>query len=540
MKLFAKCKVSLTALICAALFGLGAATVSAADYSDVPAEHWARDVIEEASAVGIMQGNGDGTFGVGKPIRRCEFATMLTRMMDWESVYTASRYADVLADAWYFADVNALAEHGVYDGEYFRPFENITRREMAVMLVKAMGYQSLANAESATCFGDVTEDAGYIAVAYELGIINGKTAELFDPEGQASREQGAAMMMRLYEKMHSGLHEIHGFYAISSWSQKELAEDMDAVSFGWGRLQLAEDGTVWLNQTSTGGNDWCVPTGAEDAVTYVRQSGVDISFAVTMTDVEKAKAILTDAVHRREAVKQIAEVAQEYDGITIDFEGLRGEAMRDGLNAFVKELREEIGDRHLIVCVHPVLTSGAYYDAYDFQTLGEIADQLILMAQDYDASSLPDNLLRTDFIATPPTPIAEIYNALKAVTDVVNADKILLALNPSDSVAWETENRQIVNGQAIHPSAETVRKRLAQTGTEITYSAQYKNPYAFYTIEEGQEILLWYEDSRSIRDKIALAKMFGVRGISVWRLGLIPNGDEEIHMDVWNVILAER
>lgn len=537
-KKFSKFHYFLTALALTFLF---CSAVCAAEYTDVPTDHWAKGVIDEAADAGIMQGNDDGSFGLGKPIRRCEFAAMLTRMMGWDTAGAEPRFADVPSDAWYFAEVNTLADHGVCDGENFRPTENITRREMAVMLVKAMGYHALAEAETSTVFSDVTEDAGYIAVAYELGIINGKSAELFDPEGQALREQGAAMMMRLYEKMHSGLDEIHGFYAISSWSQKELAADMDAVSFGWSRLQMTDDGAVWLNQTDADGNDWCVPAGSEDAVDFMRQNGLSVHLAVTMTDAADAEAILTDADNRREAVMQIAEAARGFDGITIDFEGLKGAGLRDGLNAFAAELRAETGDRQIYICVHPVLSGGdAYYDAYDYQTLGETADKLILMAQDYDASVLPDNLLRTDFIATPVTPITEVYHALKRITDAVEPDKVLLALSPADSVAWETENGQIVNGSAIHPAAETVQRRLQQPDTKITYSAQYKNPYAFYTTEDGQEILLWYEDSRSIADKIDLAKMFGVRGVSMWRLGIIPNGGADTYMDVWNAVLNER
>ena len=44
-----------------------------------------------------------------------------------------------------------------------------------------------------------------------------------------------------------------------------------------------------------------------------------------------------------------------------------------------------------------------------------------------------------------------------------------------------------------------------------------------------------YENSRSIADKVKLAEMLGVRGISVWRLGLIPQESGEL--DIWNGIM---
>ena len=80
---------------------------------------------------------------------------------------------------------------------------------------------------------------------------------------------------------------------------------------------------------------------------------------------------------------------------------------------------------------------------------------------------------------------------------------------------------------------------MAQNDTEITYSQAYKNPYAFYNTESNQQILLWYEDSRSVKDKINLAKMFGIKSVSIWRIGTVANGNSEQYMDIWNTIISE-
>ena len=54
--------------------------VSAADYADVPDEHWATAVINEAAEAGIMYGRDDGTFGLGDTVKRSEFAAMLVKV----------------------------------------------------------------------------------------------------------------------------------------------------------------------------------------------------------------------------------------------------------------------------------------------------------------------------------------------------------------------------------------------------------------------------------------------------------------------------
>ena len=519
--------------------------VSAADYADVPDEHWATAVINEAAEAGIMYGRDDGTFGLGDTVKRSEFAAMLVRLMKWDkSVSAISLFSDVQSDKWYFADINTLADHNVFNEKKFRPNDNITRREMAVMLVKALGYSELAQSETSSVFNDVSTDEGYISVAYTLGIINGKSDTMFDPEGPALREEGAAMMMRMYNKYYSSLNEIHGFYAISSWGQKEMAAQMDSVSFGWSRLQYTDDNVVLLNQTSDGGNDWCVPDGSQNAIDYMRENGVSINLAVTMTDTEDCNVILLNSENRSEAIRQILSASDNFDGITIDFEGMKGTELKEGLNEFVKELKTMLGNKMLYIAVHPVLKhSNEYFDAYDYKTLGDYADRIILMAHDYAAYTLPDNLINTNFIATPVTPFDEVFTALKAITNpitgVSDKSKIQLQISTASTTAWNTTNKRITDNTAIHPSIDTVQKRLAQNDTEITYSQAYKNPYAFYNTESNQQILLWYEDSRSVKDKINLAKMFGINSVSIWRIGTVANGNSEQYMDIWNTIISE-
>lgn len=533
--------------------GMAAATsaamifsVGALAYSDVPQGHWAENVISEATDAGIMQGRGNDEFGLGETIKRSEFAAMLVRLMDWEqSSDTVSQFEDNLPGSWYFSDVNTLAAHGAVDGNTFRPEDNITRREMAVMLVKALGYDSIAKGQNVSSFTDVSQDAGYIETARDFGIITGKSDTVFDPEGPALREEGAAMMMRLYDKYYSKLTEIHGFYAISSWGQRDLAAQMDSVSFGWSRLEYTEGGSVYLNTTTENSNSWYIPDGYEDAVSYIKNGGAEENFAVTMTDTEDSEAILTDSSNREAAADMIITAAEKFDGVTIDFEGMKGAELRNGLNEFVKTMREKLGDKKLYVAVHPVLKNSAeYYDAYDYRTIGEYADRVILMAHDYAASTMPDNLLNTDFIDTPVTPFDEVYYTLKKITDpqtgVIDVSKIELGVSLSSTAAWKTENGKIVENQAVHPSMETVRKRLAQADTVISYSDTYRNPYARYKTEDGSEYVIWYEDSRSISDKTELAKMFGIDKLSIWRIGEISTGQQEQYMDIWNTVLNEK
>lgn len=545
----------LTLLLC---FMLCLVPVSAfAAFTDVPDGHWAEETIAQAVSADIITGVGEGRFGLGQQVKRSEFAAMLVRMMQWETVVPQEpSFSDVPMQAWYFENVETLRAGGAAEAESrFRPEENITREEMAVMLIRAIGFSGLAEQLDTAPFADVTEHVGFISLAYDFGILNGKSADSFDPKGYALREEAAAMMMRLHEKYTHKLDWLHGFYAISSWSQREMAAQMDAVSFGWSRLEYDVQKGVWLNTTGENGNDWRIPDGAEEAISYLKENGVkrnlgvmmNTSMEVELTDGTRSNAcreVLTNAQNRSDAAAQIAAAARDYDGVTVDFEGMSGEALKNGLNEFLKELRTQIGDKLLYTAVHPV-TDGGYFDAYDYRTIGEISNRVILMAHDYAALRMDENLRAAGFTTTPVTPIASIYTALKAVTDsdtgVRDYSKIVLALSLSSSAAWQLQNGAVTNEYAIHPAMATIQKRLLQPGTEIAYHSRYCNPSASYFDDDGNRVILWYEDSRSVADKIKLARMLGIHGLSVWRIGVIPNvSDASVYYNVWDTILAQK
>ena len=48
-----------------------------------------------------------------------------------------------------------------------------------------------------------TTNAGYVAMAYELGLVNGTSSTTFSPDRTATREQAAVMLMRLYDSYHA-------------------------------------------------------------------------------------------------------------------------------------------------------------------------------------------------------------------------------------------------------------------------------------------------------------------------------------------------
>lgn len=525
-------------------------TAFASPYSDVPENHWAYSEIKSAGEIGFMSGMGDGMFGLGQNVTRAQFVSMLVRMFGWQQAQGNS-YDDVNPSEWYYNDVMTASAMGALgDESSFRPNDNITREEMAVMLVRALGYDELAQEFSDTYlpFNDVSSNKGYISIAYDFGIVSGKSDNIFDPQGNALREEAAAMMMRCYNKYNSYLDFIHGFYAFSSYGQKEMASQMDVVSFGWSRMEYSDDGKVVVNTTAVNNNEWHVPSGYTDIVEYLDDSKVDTNLSVYMSASESddAEIILGDAGNRTAAVDAIIEELtvdynqlgyNPYDGVTIDFENLRSN-MRDNFTAFLRELgdRLETINKSLYVTVQPNMKNSSYFDGYDFKAIGDIADKVILMAYDYNAKNISQDVMESGFTTTPVTPFDEVYYALKTITSdttgVSDKSKIVLGLSMSN-VGWTVADGRITNSSGNRYSYSKIAEMI-NNGAEVKYSDKYRNPYLIYNGEDGQEIV-WYENSQSIKDKIKLAEMFGVNGISVWRLGLIPQ--EGTDLNIWAEIL---
>ena len=535
----------LCGLLSAALAASLTVPMAGAAYTDVPAESTLGVEVEKAVRYGLMNGYSDTTFGYGDSMTRAQFAAVLVRMMGWETVTPSkAAFTDVPAGhTWYNAVETAAAHDVVDEGGAFRPGDAITRGEMSEMLVRALGLKAtaeMAAGQTASAssifhlpFTDVSGDqAGYIAVAYTIGMTNGTSAYTFSPNATATRAQAAAMLVRIYEKMQQEMDFTHGFYAISSYSQLDLTRQMDAVSAGWSRMTW--DGTAaLLSTTSANGNEYAVPSGYEEVADTVTSAGGALNLSVYMDTGDGVKDLLASTDGRSQAVDQIVNELtvtyktlgrNPYDGVTIDFEGLRS-AQKTDFTAFLTELADAVHgmDKTLYVCVSPVLLSGSYYDGYDYGAIGALADKVILMAYDYEARDMSD-FVGTEYYKTAATvPLDQVFLGLSALKyQGVATDKIVLGLS-CKNVAWKIDGAgKMVSGAPVTVSNETLHQRLAQSDTVKGWSDTYQQSYAIYSTEDGSRYFVWYQDDASITRELETAKLLGISGVSLWRLGTIP------------------
>lgn len=527
-------------LLTLALLASSGAALAAGGYTDVPDSHWAAASIQSAKTYGLMSGMTSKTFGLGQTITRAQFVTVTARMLGWDTkTTTASGFTDTKGH-WAEGAISAAVQHGALDkGGSFRPDAAISREDMAVILVRALGYQSVAEkaAGYALPFTDVKNNKGYVTVAYDIGLTNGVSATQFAPAASATREQAATMLVRIYEKYTAKTSWLHGFYAISSYSQIGLTQSMDAVSLGWSRMTYAADTGAVLHTTTSGGNVYAIPSGYADAVKQLQANGCQLNLSVFMDNNGGAlAAMLADANGRSQAVQAILTEATRtytdlgsspYTGVTIDFEGLAGSTNQANFTAFLQALSRQLQAKNLrlAVAVMPATADGAYYNGYDYRAIGDLADKVILMAHDYQPSKLTGYTGTTYYKNAALTPFQSVYYSLRVATDpntgVQDTSKLALAIS-SAANAWQVDaNGKLVSETPTFPTASTLLTRM-KGGATMGWSDTYRNPYLTYQTEDGKHWFVWYEDSRSVGEKVRLAKLFGVTSVSLWRLGNLP------------------
>lgn len=179
-------------------------------YADVPAGSWYYDAVKYVTDNHLMNGTSDKQFTPNGTLTRAMLATILYRMDHSPSVTAKSPFQDVSSGMWYSDAVIWANEHGIVNGVSdgrFDPNANVTREQMASMLMRYAAYKKydVAAAGSLSGFTDADAISAYATSSVQWaignGLIQGRTASTIAPKGTATRAESAALLMRFQEKV---------------------------------------------------------------------------------------------------------------------------------------------------------------------------------------------------------------------------------------------------------------------------------------------------------------------------------------------------
>ncbi|MDD4583873.1 MAG: S-layer homology domain-containing protein, partial [Eubacteriales bacterium] len=185
-----------------------------ATFTDVPLNAWYYESVYYLANKNIVKGRTETTFAPMQNITRAEFLQILygiTKPNDND--FKDPAYTDASKDAWYYNAVAWGTKEGVVAGSggKFRPNDNVSRQEMAVMLnqfTDKVAKTKLNKASEAISFTDASNIASWAGSSVETmqqsGIISGfacDTGFRFAPAENATRAQAARMVAELLKQL---------------------------------------------------------------------------------------------------------------------------------------------------------------------------------------------------------------------------------------------------------------------------------------------------------------------------------------------------
>ena len=179
-------------------------------FSDIQT-HWAKKEIEELASRGIIQGKTATLFAPESKLTREQMAVLLVRALDLPLENHKGTFADVTAKHWAHKEIEAAAKAGLINGvggSKFNPKANISRQDTAVMMIRTIEFEDadlLKGVNGTNNFKDASKTADYakkaVAQAAELGLINGRSGNMFEPTAEIKRAETAVVLYRGLDKL---------------------------------------------------------------------------------------------------------------------------------------------------------------------------------------------------------------------------------------------------------------------------------------------------------------------------------------------------
>lgn len=218
-----------------------------------------------------------------------------------------------------------------------------------------------------------------------------------------------------------------------------------------------------------------------------------------------------DKTTRAALINDIVTRSASFDGVQVDFEVMRAEE-RNAYVSFLTDIKRKLPGNKILSVALPARTAAAN-DAFPYAPIAAIVDRVIIMAY--------DEHWRTG----PPGPVASIQwckRVCQYAMREIPTRKLVMGM-PLYGRLWQRES---IAKALKYPETLTLWQKdkplVKRTPGEIPY----------FEIKRSVTGIAYFEDMRSLKQKLSLYKGLGITGIGFWRIGQGPAA-------LWTVLATE-
>lgn len=263
------CRFLALVLILSLLLSVGAAAANAGDY-DIPND-WSHDALVFAVENDILRGDQHRKLNPQENITRAEMAAVLVRLLGASDRGDLSAFPDVDSDAWYYNELSAAYAAGIFGGSDGKmlPSAPITREQAVVVLCRAFGIVS-DNRSTYTAFSDGNKVSAYardsVSALKEQGLMNGYKDGSVRPQAYITRAEIAQLLYNILGCIADTPDEIKTSGTVLYRGTQALPDELEL------------DGTLILAQSAPAA---FAPTDWEISGTLVLRTGKDTNADLT-------------------------------------------------------------------------------------------------------------------------------------------------------------------------------------------------------------------------------------------------------------------
>jgi uncharacterized protein YkwD len=172
----------ITSIILSLVVSISAAAVSVTDFSDVEPLDWHYRAVEYAVVAGLFNGTSETAFSPDGPMTRGMFVTVLGRAAetpDWYGRTKTTPFNDVTQADYFFPYAVWANDNGIVTGvggNIFNPDGEISREQIAAILFRyseKSGYDLTYSAENYNAFADTDSVSDYAENAMRWAVSHG-------------------------------------------------------------------------------------------------------------------------------------------------------------------------------------------------------------------------------------------------------------------------------------------------------------------------------------------------------------------------------